>query len=105
MECNFMPTNSLTEKQIRELLASMQDNQADCGFDAFVVMKDEPKLRTMVLSEKKNANGKSFRDILKDMVFCVINESYLSPDAEPKRLFYPVLFFMFRRYRRGLFFS
>ena len=45
-----MPTNGLTEKQIRDLLASMRDNQADCGFDAFVVMKDEPKLKSMVLS-------------------------------------------------------
>lgn len=77
-----MPTNGLTEKQIRDLLTSMQNNQADCGFDAFVVMKDEPKLKSMVLSAKKNANGKSFREILKDMVFSVINESYLSPDVE-----------------------
>lgn len=76
-----MPTNGLTEKQIRDLLASMRDNQADCGFDAFVVMKDEPKLKSMVLSEGKNTDGKSFRDVLKDMFFSVIGESYLAPDV------------------------
>ena len=77
-----MPTNSLTEKQIRELLTSMRDNQASCGFDAFVVMKCEPKLKSMSLYEAKNANGKSFRDVLKEMVFSVIDNSFLSADSE-----------------------
>ena len=76
-----MPTNSLTEQQIRDLLTSMQDHQTDCGFDAFVVMKDEPKLKSMVLSEGKNVTGKTFRDVLKDMFFSVIRENYLAPDA------------------------
>lgn len=77
-----MPTNDLNEKQIRDLLVSMRDNQADCGFDAFVVMKNEPKLKTMSLSETKNAEGKSFREVLKEMFFSVISESFLSADAE-----------------------
>lgn len=77
-----MPTNGLSEAQIRDLLSSMRDDQANCGFDAFVVMKDEPKLKTMVLSESKNADGKSFRDVLKEMFFSIIGENYLSPDAE-----------------------
>lgn len=76
-----MPTNSLTEQQIRDLLTSMQDHQADCGFDAFVVMKDEPKLKSMVLSEGTNATGKTFREVLKDMFFSVIRENHLAPDA------------------------
>ena len=77
-----MPTNGLSEAQIRDLLSSMRDDQANCGFDAFVVMKDEPKLKSMVLSESKNADGKSFRDVLKEMFFSIIGENYLSPDAE-----------------------
>lgn len=77
-----MPTNSLTDEQIRALLTSMRNSQADCGFDAFIVMKDEPKLKSMSLSETQNANGKSFREVLKEMIFSVINDIFLSPDAE-----------------------
>lgn len=76
-----MPTSSLSEAQIRELLSTLLDDQSNCGFDAFVVMKDEPKLKSMVLSEGKNADGKSFRDVLKDMFFSVVRETYLAPDA------------------------
>lgn len=77
-----MPNNNLTESQIRELLSSMRDNQDDCGFDAFVVMKEAPRLKSMSLSETKNTDGKSFRDVLKEMIFSVINDSFLSADTE-----------------------
>lgn len=76
-----MSTNSLSEAQIRALLSALLNDQPACGFDAFVVMKDEPKLKSMVLSEVKNADGNSFRNVLKDMFFSVIRENYLAPDA------------------------
>lgn len=76
-----MPTNSLSETQVRALLSAFLADQSNCGFDAFVVMKDEPKLKAMVLSEAKNTDGKSFRDVLKDMFFSVIRENHLAPDA------------------------
>lgn len=60
----------------------MRDNQDDCGFDAFVVMKEAPRLKSMSLSETKNTDGKSFRDVLKEMIFSVINDSFLSADTE-----------------------
>lgn len=77
-----MPTNGLSEVQIRDLLIAMRNDQANCGFDAFVLTKGEPKLKSMVLSESKNTDGKTFRDVLKEMFFSVIGEKYLSPDAE-----------------------
>ena len=76
-----MPANSLSETQVRALLSAFLADQSNCGFDAFVVMKDEPKLKAMVLSEAKNTDGKSFRDVLKDMFFSVIRENHLAPDA------------------------
>ena len=76
-----MPDNNLTENQIRTLLSSMDTDQKHCGFDAFVVMKETPKLKSMSLSEKTNNDGKTFREVLKEMIFSVINECFLSPDA------------------------
>lgn len=72
---------TLTEEQIRRLLSSMSNDQSNCGFEAFVVMKNEPKLKIMSLSEKTNHAGKTFRDVLKEMIFSVINDSFLSSDA------------------------
>lgn len=77
-----MPDISLTEEQIRTLLSSMSDDQDHCGLDVFVVMKNEPKLNIMSLSENTNREGKTFRDVLKEMIFSVITDSFLSTDAE-----------------------
>jgi len=72
---------SLTEDQIRTLLSSLYNDQGHCGFEAYVVMKTEPKLKIMSLSENTNHAGKTFRDVLKEMFFSVINDSFLSPEA------------------------
>ncbi len=72
---------ALTEEQIRTLLSSMSSDQSHCGFEAFVVLKDEPKLKIMSLSENLNDNGQNFRDVLKEMIFSVINDSFLSAEA------------------------
>lgn len=72
---------SLTEDQIRTLLSSLCNDQGHCGFEAYVVMKNEPKLKIMSLSENTNHAGKTFRDVLKEMIFSVINDSFLSPEA------------------------
>ena len=77
-----MSTNSLTEEQIRTLLSSLSADQCHCGLDVFVVMKSEPKLNIMSLSENTNHEGKTFRDVLKEMIFSVITDSFLSIDAE-----------------------
>lgn len=76
-----MPDISLAEDQIRSLLASLCNDQGHCGFEAYVVMKNDPKLKIMSLSEDTNHAGKTFRDVLKEMIFSVISDSFLSPEA------------------------
>lgn len=77
-----MPDNTLNETRIRDLLSDFYSNQNECGFAAFVVMKNEPKLKQMSLSEIENEEGNTFRDVLKAMVFSVINDCFLTPEAE-----------------------
>lgn len=72
----------LNNNKIRELLSNLYNDQSCCGFEAFVVMKGETKLKTMAFSEEKNSDGKSFRDTLKEMIFLVINDNFLSPETE-----------------------
>lgn len=77
-----MAEQSLDQSKIKALLSDFYENQNLCGFDVFVVMKIDPKVKRMSLSENKNNDGKTFREVLKDMVFSVIGESYLSDESE-----------------------
>lgn len=76
-----MPERTLTGARIKSLLNDLINNPQQCGFAAFVVTKNHPKLKQMSLSEKKNADGKNFRDILKEMFFSVIQDSFLSEES------------------------
>lgn len=67
---------------IRTVLSDFLDHPEQCGFNAYVVKKDEPKLKIMALDEKKNPNGKDFRTILREMFFELIRETFLHEDAE-----------------------
>ena len=77
-----MPDIALSEVTIRTLLTDFHNNQQICGFEAFVVMKTEPRLKAISLSDKKNSLGKDFRTVLKEMVFSVIGDNYLATEAE-----------------------
>ena len=76
-----MSQGILTESIIRALLEDFTNNLEQCGFDAFVVTKNSPRLKRMSLSEAKNPDGKSFRDILKQLFFSVIRDSFLSRET------------------------
>lgn len=76
-----MSEGTLTETRIRSLLDDLNSCSQQCGFEAFVVTRNSPQLKRMSLTEKKNADGKSFRDILKEMFFTVIRDNFLSQDA------------------------
>lgn len=76
-----MSEETLTEARIRLLLDDLNSCSQQCGFEAFVVTKNSPKLKRMSLAEKKNTDGKNFRDILKEMFFNVIRDNFLSQDA------------------------
>ena len=77
-----MPENELNQSKIKALLSDFYNNCNLCGFDTFIIMKTDSKLKRMSMSENKNSDGDTFRDVLKDMVFSVINEYYLPNEAE-----------------------
>lgn len=77
-----MPESELNQTKIKALLTEFNNNQKKCGFDTFIVMKTDPKLKRMSMSERKNSDGDTLREIIKNMVFAVIEERYLSAEAE-----------------------
>lgn len=78
----MMPEYTLNNEQIKIELNNFCDNIEQCGLEAFVVKKSSPKLKRMFLSEECNAQGKSFRTILKEMFIGILSEHYISQDAE-----------------------
>ena len=76
-----MSEETLTEARIRSLLSDLNSCSQQCGFEALVVTKNSPQLKRMSLAERKNTDGKNFRDILKEMFFTVIGDNFLSQDA------------------------
>lgn len=77
-----MTEASLNEEEIRIKLQDYCDNANQCGFEAFIVKKDSPKLKRMSLSEEINEEGKNFRTILKDMFFEILKEKFLARESE-----------------------
>lgn len=77
-----MLEGNLNGEYVRAKLTDYYGNATQCGLEAFVVKKDSPKLKRMSLSEDLNEHGKNFRTILKEMFFNIINEQYLSHEAE-----------------------
>ena len=77
-----MPDNELNQSKIKSLLTDFYNNPNLCGFDTFIVMKTDPRLKRMSMSENKNSDGDTFRDVLKDMISSLISEYYLSDEAE-----------------------
>lgn len=77
-----MPENALTQTTIKALLSDFHSNSNQCGLDVFFVIKNPPKLKRMSLSEKTNKEGDTFRTVLKSMLFSVINDNYITEEAE-----------------------
>ena len=77
-----MSEGTLTEARIRSLLCDLNSCSQQCGFEAFVVTKNSPKLKRMSLAERKNTDGKIFRDILKEMFFTVITVKHNLPGSQ-----------------------
>lgn len=73
-----MPQDILSQETIKALLTDFHSNSNKCGLDAFVVMKNAPKLKRMSLSEKTNKEGDTIRTVLKSMILSVINDTYIT---------------------------
>ena len=77
-----MLENITEATQIKSILKDLCDAPHQCGFDAYVVTKESPKLKSISFSEEKNDQGKTFRTVLKEMFFSILQEQYLDEDAE-----------------------
>ena len=71
-------TNILSVENIKELFQKVTQNRNQCGFEAYIVTKTEPKLRKMVLSEKED----NYKKKVRDHILAVIKETYLNEEAE-----------------------
>lgn len=77
-----MSETGLNEEKIREVLKNYCDDPMQCGLEIFVVKKDFPRLKRISLSEKENEEGKNFRTVLKEMLFEILEEKFLSQESE-----------------------
>ena len=77
-----MPDTSLNGEQIKIKLREYCDNPSQCGLDSYVVKKNSPKLKRMSLSEETNEQGKSFRVLLKEMFFEILEQQFLAQESE-----------------------
>lgn len=77
-----MSKKKLNEDQIRTKLKDYCDNSTQCGLEAFIVKKNSPKLKRISFSEEPNEQGKNFRTFLKEMFIEILEQQYLTEDAE-----------------------
>lgn len=77
-----MMENEVECGNVKDIIKNFVNNPAQCGFEAFVVTKNTPKLKRIQLSEDQNHEGKQIRSVLKEMIFDVIEEGYVSEDAQ-----------------------
>lgn len=70
------------ENYIMSTLKELCENIELCGFEAYIVKKESPKLRRMSLDEQINENGDNFRTVLKNLFIDIIKERYLSEDVQ-----------------------
>lgn len=70
------------ENYIKSTLKEFCENTNLCGFEAYIVTKETPKLRRMSLDEQINENGDNFRTVLKNLFIDIIKEHYLCAEAQ-----------------------
>lgn len=70
------------ETYIKSTLRKFCESIDLCGFEAYIVKKESPKLRRMSLDERKNKDGDNFRIVLKKLFISIIEEQYLSDEAQ-----------------------
>lgn len=72
----------ITTVEIKELLNSIKDDSAHCGFEGFVVMKHEPKLKKLSFDEGNIDRDNNYKNTIKNMIITAIDEKYLAESAE-----------------------
>lgn len=71
-----------TAAEIKALLNDIKDNPVHCGFEGFVVMKNEPRLKKLSFDEGRVDSGNNYKTTIKNMIVEAIAEKYLAESAE-----------------------
>lgn len=82
MEEYEMAETVFGENYIKSTFKEFCENTNLCGFEAYIVTKESPKLRRMSLDEQINENGDNFRTVLKNLFIDIIKEHYLCVEAQ-----------------------
>ena len=64
------------------VICFFKDNPVQCGFEGFVVMKNEPKLKKLSFDEGRVDSGNNYKSSIKNMIVKAIVEKYLAETAE-----------------------
>ena len=79
-----MPNNHVNHENAKGVLSSFCQEADRCGFEAYLVTKESPRLRRIILQDNP-ADGKdeiSFKKQIKNMLLEVLAEKYVHPDVE-----------------------
>lgn len=79
-----MAANGDNELNPKDVIASFCNSRDICGFEAYVVTKEEPRLRKIILHDPVNQDeGKlSFKKTIRNTLLDVLAQKYLAPDTE-----------------------
>lgn len=80
-EMIYVMKNEIECSNVKAYIKDFVNNPKQCGFDAFVVTKNAPKLKKINFSEERKQNIKQIRTVLKEMIFDVIIDSFVSEEA------------------------
>lgn len=71
-----------TATEIKELLNNIKNNPGQCGFEGFIVMKTEPKLKKLSFDEGRVDSSNNYKTTIKGMIVETIADKYLAESTE-----------------------
>ena len=79
-----MSDNHVTHENAKEVLSSFCQEADHCGFEAYIVTKESPRLRRIILQDRlaDSEDEVSFKKQIKNMLLEVLAEKYVQPDVE-----------------------
>lgn len=78
-----MPDIHVSHENAKELLTSFCQDADQCGFEAYVVAKESPRLRRIILHDKlSDGEDVSFKKQIKNMLLEVLAEKYTNPGID-----------------------
>lgn len=79
-----MSDNHVTHENAKEVLSSFCQEADHCGFEAYIVKKESPRLRRIILQDRlaDSEDEVSFKKQIKNMLLEVLTEKYVQPDVE-----------------------